>query len=391
MKNAYATMPNSRYNSSNTISSAFGNTVRCRLDLPVIHWYSSAPLLTYTKPSQPPQPSQSSPFANPEQSTSAFTQPQQTPAFGQPSLPVSAFSQQQPQPNSAFGTASPFNARPTPGFGQSAFGQPPAAPAFGQPAFGAVLSSQPQSAFGQSALGQPSLTKPAFGQPAFGQPPVLGQTTSPFGNPISASTSAFGQTSPFATLNTPKPAFGQPCFGQSPFSQSLPFNASTQSHAASAFGQPQQHMPTSSAAFGQSSAITPNTFQQATQNASSPFSNSNPFQQGQQAASHPFQQTSQAQPPQPVSAFPQASAAVSTFGTPQQSTPFSNQSPFQGAQQQQSAGYQANPQLQEQQKAKKWDDPIIEYAQAEMDAFAASVFILGNVPTVAPSRHMCWG
>lgn len=189
-----------------------------------------------------------------------------------------------------------------------------------------------------------------------------------------------------------------------------------QPHTASAFGQPQQqHLSAANAAFGQSGASAPNVFQQsAAQNASSPFSNSNPFQQSQQAASNPFQQTSQApqsvsafgQPSAPVSAFAQSSAPVSAFAQSSapvsafataQGPPFSNQNPFQGAQQQQQqqqqqpAGYQANPVLREQQKAKKWDDPVIEYIQAEADAFAASAFTLGNVPTVAPSREMCWG
>lgn len=197
-----------------------------------------------------------------------------------------------------------------------------------------------------------------------------------------------------------------------------------QPHTASAFGQPQQHLSATSATFGQSGASAPNVFQQtAAQNASSPFSNSNPFQQSQQAASNPFQQTSQAPQPvsafgqpsapvsafaqssapvsaftqssAPVSAFAQSSAPVSAFAT-SQGPPFSNQNHFQGAQQQQQqqqqpAGYQANPVLREQQKAKKWDDPVIEYIQAEADAFAASAFTLGNVPTVAPSREMCWG
>lgn len=234
---------------------------------------------------------------------------------------------------------------------------------------------------------------------------MLGQTTSPFASPNPVSTSAFGQASPFAAANIPKPAFGQPAFGQSSFAQSQPFVTSTatphvQPHTASAFGQPQQHLSATSATFGQSGASTPNVFQQtAAQNASSPFSNSNPFQQSQQAASNPFKQTSQPLQPvsafgqssAPVSAFAQSSAPVSAFATAQGS-PFSNQNTFQGAQQQQqSAGYQANPVLREQQKAKKWDDPVIEYIQAEADAFAASVFTLGNVPTVAPSREMCWG
>lgn len=172
-----------------------------------------------------------------------------------------------------------------------------------------------------------------------------------------------------------------------------------QQHLASAFGQPQQHLPTANAAFGnttnQNTAITPNVFQQATQaaapNTSSPFSNSNPFQQGQQVASNPFQPATQVQPPQLVSGFAQSAASVSTFGVPQQASSFSNQNSFQSAQQQQPVGYQINTQLREQQKAKKWDDPAIEYIQAERDAFAAPMFGLGNVPTVAPSRDMCWG
>lgn len=335
---------------------------------------------------------------------------------------ISAFNQQ-PQPTATFGTISPFTARPAPTFGQSAFGQSPPTSAFDKQAFGSALPAQTQGAFGLSAFGQPSLSKstfgqPAFGQPAFGQPQTSGQTGSPFGirnsTPTSAfgqptsqqPTSAFGQSSPFGTQNVPKSAFGQPAFGPSSFAQSSPFvtNASVayaQPHVPSTLAQPQQHHSATNALFGtsaiQNTAITPNVFQQAvsqnaSQNITSSFSNSNPFQQGQSAASNQFQQVSKAQSSPPVSTFTQPTSPISTFGISQQTSAFSNQNPFQSAQpQQQPISHHVNSLLREQQKIKKWDDPTINYIKAERDAFASSIFTLGNVPTVAPSREMCWG
>ncbi|KAL7267626.1 hypothetical protein RUND412_009780 [Rhizina undulata] len=355
------------------------------------------------------------------QSTSAaFGQPQQSaPAFGQP-----AFAQPS-QTTSTFGTPSPFAARQTPAFGQPSFGQPttttastfaqpsassasafgqpgPASstPAFGQPAFGAT--PQPQSALGRPAFGQP-----AFGQPAFGQPATLGQSTSAFSTTTTASPfsqpstqqSAFGQSSAFGA-NAPKPAFGQPAFPQSAFGQSAfgkptslgsnasPFSA--QAPSSSPFVQTQQNK----------AAATPfAATQQAQPQNQSPFSNANPFQQGQvqTQANNPFQAVAPApqETSQPTSAFGQPSVPVSTFGVPQtQSSPFSRDNPFQSGQQQASGPavpHQINPQLQEKQRNKKWDDPVIEYTQMEIEAFAAPAFQLGNIPLVAPSRQMCWG
>jgi nucleoporin NUP42 len=129
------------------------------------------------------------------------------------------------------------------------------------------------------------------------------------------------------------------------------------------------------------------------QTSASPFSSVNPFQ-GQQATTEQAQSTSAfGQPQHQVPAFGQPITHVSTFGTPvqQNSSSSNNLNPFQTAQQQiQPISHQVNPQLREAQKTKKWDDPIIDYLRVEIEAFAAPTFTLGSVPTVAPSRDMCW-
>jgi len=358
---------------------------------------------------------------------------------------------QQPQSTSGFASAfstPAFGARPTPAFGQSPFGQQvaqqtaqqtaqqpaasAAAPAFGQPAFG--TPSQPQSTFGRPTFGQP-----AFGQPAFGQSSSLGSQPSPFAAAASNTTqtpsSAFGQSNTQATpafgqpafgvSSGPKPAFGQPAFGQSAFSQtqSSPFAAAAASPFAQvagsstatpfsqvtptpAFGQPPQSQTSSSAIpFGSppqhQGAANPFQQAQAAQASASPFSSANPFQQGQQqqqATSTPFSQAPQGPAQAPTSSpFGQPTQPVNTFGSPvPQPSPFSTQNPFQGTRQGQAPSsalqtHEVNPQLREQQKAKKWDDPAVEYTPEEQAMFSAGSFVLGQVPTVAPSRNMCWG
>ncbi|KAH0609360.1 uncharacterized protein H6S33_012846 [Morchella sextelata] len=431
MKKAYENRASSRYSSNNVPSSTFGTTAS--QTSPFVN--SGQTASTFGQPVQPTsafgQPSQPiSPFGQPSQSISTYGQTSQpVSAFGQPPQPISAFVQpsqptssfgQAPQSTSAFGSPSPFSARPTPAFGQSAFGQPslPLTPAFGQPAFGSVVPSvpQPQNVFGQPAFGQPALPKPAFGQPAFGQPtfgqPVaLGQSSS-FGAQPSATQasafgqsttqqpiSAFGQPSPFGAGSAAKPAFGQPAFGQPAIPQSSPFGASNaapqgQLQNPSPFGQPPQtnpvNTPFSQQASNSNIGTTASAFQQTS---ASPFSSVNPFQ-GQQATTEQAQSTSAfGQPQHQVPAFGQPITHVSTFGTPvqQNSSSSNNLNPFQTAQQQiQPISHQVNPQLREAQKTKKWDDPIIDYLRVEIEAFAAPTFTLGSVPTVAPSRDMCW-
>ncbi|CAZ81781.1 unnamed protein product [Tuber melanosporum] len=374
---------------------------------------------------------QTSPFGdqNSQQGIGASSSSAQTPSsspFGQVQQPRSASGF-----TSAFSTPTPFGARPTPAFGQSPFGQQvaqqtaqqpaasaSAAPVFGQPAFG--TPSQPQSAFGRPAFGQP-----AFGQPAFGQSSSLGSQPSPFAaaasNAAPAPPSAFGQPA-FGVSSGPKPAFGQPAFGKSAFSQaqSSPFAAAatspfvqaagssttpfTQVPPTSSFGQSSQSQTASPAnPFGsppQQGAANPFQQTQAAQASPSPFSSTNPFQQSQQqqqATSTPFSQATQGPAQAPTSPFGQPTQPVNSFGSPApQSSPFSTQNPFQGAQQGQASSsalrtHEMNPQLREQQKTKKWDDPVIEYTPEEQAMFSAGSFVLGQVPTVAPSRNMCWG
>ncbi|CUS10436.1 unnamed protein product [Tuber aestivum] len=391
--------------------------------------------------SQASSQQQASPFGdqNPQQGTGAGSAPAQTSSSSSPFGQV-----QQPQSasgfTSAFAAPTPFGARPTPAFGQSPFGQQvaqqtaqqppaPAAPAFGQPTFG--TPSQPQSAFGRPAFGQPT-----FGQPAFGQSSALGSQPSPFAaaasTPAPTPSSAFGQSSAQATpafgqptfgaSGGPKPAFGQPAFGQSAFSQTQsppsaatapsPFAQVAGSSTATPFaqvtptppfGQPSQPQTTPPAnPFGSPPRQgTANPFQQtqAAQTSPSPFSSTNPFQQGQQqATSTAFPQAAQGPAQAPTSSsFGQPTQPVNTFGSPApQPSSFSTQNPFQRSQQGQTSSpssqkHEVNPQLREQQKAKKWDDPVIEYTPEEQATFSAGSFVLGQVPTVAPSRNMCWG
>ncbi|KAG0641172.1 hypothetical protein HOY80DRAFT_999547 [Tuber brumale] len=360
---------------------------------------------------------QAPPFGD-QQGMGAGSGPAQTPSspFGQVQQPQSASGF-----TSAFATPTPFGARPTPAFGQSPFGQQVAQQAAQQPAFG--TPSQPQSAFGRPAFGQP-----AFGQPAFGQSSSLGSQPSPFAAAASNATptppSAFGQPA-FGVSSGPKPAFGQPAFGQSAFSQaqSPPYASSTLSPFAQVAGSittPFTQVPPTPS-FGQSSqsqTASPanpfgsppqqgaaNAFQQAqaaqaAQASPSPFSSTNPFQQSQQqqhATSTPFSQAAQGPVQAPTSSpFGQPTQPVNSLGSPApQPSPFSTQNPFQSAQQGQASSslqtHEINPQLREQQKTKKWDDPVIEYTPEEQATFSASSFALGQVPTVAPSRNMCWG
>ncbi|KAF8517610.1 hypothetical protein BDD12DRAFT_110326 [Trichophaea hybrida] len=308
------------------------------------------------------------------------------------------------QQTSAFGAPSPFAAAASatqsvqPAFGQSTFGQisthqsafsKPSQPAFGQSAFGQTSTSQ--SVFGKPAFGQP-----AFGQSAFAQPQQQLQQQQQ---------SAFGTGGAFRGVHS-KPAFGQPAFGQPAFGQTASLSANTPSPFATAVQT--QSQPTVSPFGGfsqlqqQGGTTNPNPFGQPLQmqNNASPFSQANPFQQSQQiqpTTTNPFAQT----PP----VAPQQQTVTSPFNNPpqqpqepQQNTPssFSNVNLFQTAQQPQpqspataSGSNQSGQSATPNRKEGKWDDPVIEYTQQELEAFKAPVFIMGMIPVVAPPRELC--